>query len=92
MPPSASSAIPVSAPPAATVPRDWVHGAAVDDPGGTDTAATNPVAFAFEPATSMVDPLRTAAKGVIVDEIRVLPPDELAEYVDTVMPDPPDTT
>ena len=40
----------------------------------------------------MVDPLRTAAKGVIVDEIRVLPPDELAEYVDTVMPDPPDTT
>jgi hypothetical protein len=33
-------------------------------------AETNPVTFAAEPATSMFDPFRTAASGVIVDKKR----------------------
>jgi hypothetical protein len=76
MPPSGSSAIPVSAPPA-TVPRDWVHGTNVNDPIGS--AETNPVAFAAEPATNMFDPFRTAASGVIVEKRRPKPEEEFAE-------------
>jgi hypothetical protein len=66
-------------------------GTGIDDPTGK--AATNPVAFPAVPATSMFDPLRTAARGVIVDEMKLVSPEkEFVEYAETVIPGPPDTT
>jgi hypothetical protein len=59
---------------------------------GTAMAATNPVAFPAVPATSMFDPFRIAAIGVIMDELKPASPEEaFAEYAETVIPVPPDT-